>query len=1130
MSLRKTLQQTEVNNPNLFKKRTWLISMPVLLASSAFIFLAASCSEAPEPVQQEQTAKQNNQLVSDFITPPEETKLGTYWYWMNDNISEAGIKKDLEFMSEIGIGRAFIGNVGGFQGDLPPQGDVRILSEQWWNITSQAIETASDLGMEIGVFNSPGWSMAGGPWIKPEQSMRYIASVTQHVTGPLKLGAKLTIKLEAPQADFQDVITLAFPAPEGISLNSLNPKVSASVAIESLSALTDGDLSTDAKLPTKRIRGKLPTASIDFEVEDSFTARSLIIHPGEKSFMADMELQALQGDNYQTIRKFSYERKRVKGDVAIGFLPKAPEVFAFDATTSKKFRLVFSEIRFGSDIAEIELSSAARLDQYIEKQLGQLKDYPIPLWHEHKWTTQPAVDGNLVVAEKAIVDISSSISADGTVNWDVPKGDWVIVRYGMVTTGKMNGPTTTEGSGLEVDKMSTEHVEHHFNNFVKKIQARVPAEKRDALKWVIADSYEAGSQNWSDEFAQQFEQQYGYDAKKYLPVLNGFIVGSSDQSERFLWDVRRLVADNISYKFVGGLKKVANEHGLKLWLENYGHWGFPGEFLQYGGQADAVAGEFWNEVQPGSWDLGPLEVKAAASAAHIYGKKKVSVEAFTAKLRQFERYPALLKKRGDFAFATGANDFVLHVYISQLDDGRAPGVNAWFGTAFNRKNTWFPHAKGFTDYLRRNMHMLQQGNPVSDVAYFIGESAPAMTGIEQPRLPKGYAYDFINAEVLIDRITVENGDLVLPEGTRYKMLVLPPLKTMRPEVLARISDLVKQGVTIFGPAPSASPSLQDYPASDVKVKALAKALWGDVDGSNKTYRKFGKGHVYDGENLNEALAGLGMHADFAFDAKLPILYNHRQTDTKDIYFISNQSDKPLSFTPTFRVKGKQPEHWNPVSTEVRDLTEFTETQHGITVPLSLDAFESAFVVFEKPLKAASAVPSETPSTQANFPKPQAILTLSNPWQVTFDKSKGGPAAPVIFDTLSDWSLSSDPAIKTYSGTAVYKTTFSVDNLAKAQKYLLDLGKVKVIAKVKVNGVELGSVWTAPWSIDVSKALKAGENKLEIMVVNTWINKIVSDASLAEDERSTWVSWPAFDKNRPLDSSGLMGPVVLQSLK
>jgi len=418
--------------------------------------------------------------------------------------------------------------------------------------------------------------------------------------------------------------------------------------------------------------------------------------------------------------------------------------------------------------------------------------------------------------------------------------------------------------------------------------------------------------------------------------------------------------------------------------------------------------------------------------------------------------------------------------------------------------------------------MLQQGNPVSDVAYFIGESAPAMTGIEQPRLPKGYAYDFINAEVLIDRITVKNGDLVLPEGTRYRMLVLPPLETMRPQVLARISDLVNQGATIFGPAPSSSPSLQNYPASDVKVKTLANKLWGDVDGKNKTYQPFGNGHVYDGENLNEALAGLGMKADFSYDVKLPVLYNHRQTDTKDIYFISNQSDKPLSFTPTFRVKGKQPEHWNPVTTEVRDLSEYSETAHGITVPISLDAFESAFIVFEKPLEAAS--------TKANFSKPQTLLTLNNPWQVTFDKSKGGPAAPVIFDTLSDWSLSNEALIKNYSGTAVYKTSFTVNSIAQAQKYLLDLGKVKVIAKVKVNGIALGSVWTAPWSIDVSEALKIGENKLEIMVVNTWVNKVITDASLPEEERSTWVGWPAFDKNRVLDSSGLIGPVTLQSLK
>ena len=1108
------------------KKRPWQTSLSLLLASSAFTLLMASCSEAPQDNEQKSapaTESATTDLVNDFITPPDETRLGTYWYWINDNISEQGIIKDLEFMSDIGIGRAFIGNIGGLSGTnrFPPQGDVKIFSDQWWNITSTAIETASDLGMEIGVFNSPGWSMSGGPWIKPEQSMRYITSATMRVTGPKTLSTTIS----APKKDFQDVITLAFPAPAGKSLNSLAPKVSASVTIPSLAALTDGDLTTDTAMPIEKLTSKKAAIAIDFAVTERFTARSLVIHPAANSFTADMELQALQDNEYQTIRKFKYDRKRLKNDMKIGFMPKGPEVFTLDETTSTHFRLIVSNMASKGGFAEIEISSAATLDQYIEKQLGQMKDHPTPLWNEYKWSAQTDTNYKLAIPNQAVIDISNSINEEGAINWQVPEGDWIITRYGMVTTGVENHPSTAEGVGLEVDKMSIEHVKHHFNSFAKKIQARVPAEKRAALKWLIADSYEVGAQNWSDDFAKQFQQQYGYDAKQYLPVFNGYLVGNADKSERFLWDIRRLVADNISYKYVGGLKKVANEHGLKLWLENYGHWGFPGEFLQYGGQSDAVAGEFWNELlgPPGKqWDLGAIEVKAAASSAHIYGKTKVSVEAFTANARQYERHPAMLKKRGDFAFANGANDIVLHLYIAQPDVDRAPGINAWFGTEFNRHNIWFSHAHAYTDYLRRSMHMLQQGHPVADVAYFIGESTPAMTGIEQPRLPKGYSFDFINAEVLLDRVTVENGDLVLPEGIRYKLLVLPPLDTMRPGILARISDLVNQGATIFGPAPTSSPSLQGYPAADVKVKNLAVELWGKVDGKNVTAATFGKGAVYDGENLAEALAALNMQPDFDFDASLPLLFNHRQVDGKDIYFVSNQSKDALSFSPTFRIKGKQPEHWNPVTTEVRNLPEYAETANGITVPLTLAAYESAFIVFEKPLEAATGV--------ANFPTPQKLATLNKPWQVTFDKAMGGPETPVTFNTLSDWSKNSDPAIKTYSGTAVYKTTFNIDNIDKAQKYRLDLGKVKVIAKVKVNGVDVGAAWTAPWSVDISHALKVGENQLEIMVVNTWINKMVSDLSLPENERSTWVSTPMFTKNTPLDSSGLMGPVTLLSVE
>jgi hypothetical protein len=338
----------------------------------------------------------------------------------------------------------------------------------------------------------------------------------------------------------------------------------------------------------------------------------------------------------------------------------------------------------------------------------------------------------------------------------------MILRTGMAPTRVTNGPASPEGTGLEVDKMSKTHVAEHFEAFLGQIIKKIPPGDRKTWKVTVEDSYETGGQNWTDGMMDKFKAVFGYDPLPFFPVLQGFVVGSEDMSDRFLWDMRRFIADRVAYDYVGGLREISHKYGLHTWLENYGHWGFPGEFLQYGGQSDEVAGEFWSEGE-----LGNIENRAASSSAHIYGKNKVSAESFTAGGKAFARYPALMKQRGDRFFTEGINNTLLHVYIQQPYKNKVPGVNAPFGNEFNRLNTWFGDLDLFTDYLKRCNLLLQQGKYVADVAYFIGEDAPKMTGICDPALPRGYAYDYINAEVLLTRVKVKNGRLVLPDGMSY---------------------------------------------------------------------------------------------------------------------------------------------------------------------------------------------------------------------------------------------------------------------------------------------------------------------------------------------------------------------------
>ncbi|HVV05252.1 MAG TPA: glycosyl hydrolase, partial [Puia sp.] len=528
--------------------------------------------------------------------------------------------------------------------------------------------------------------------------------------------------------------------------------------------------------------------------------------------------------------------------------------------------------------------------------------------------------------------------------------------------------------------------------------------------------------------------------------------------------------------------------------------------------------EFWAEG-----DLGDIENRCASSSAHIYGKNKVSAESFTAGGGAYARYPALLKPRGDRFFTEGINNTLLHVFISQPDD-RMPGINAWFGTEFNRHNTWFDQLDVFTTYLKRCNFMLRQGRYVADVAYFIGEDAPKMTGVRDPELPKGYSYDFINAEVIEKRLFIKDRRWTLPNGLSYKVLVLPKLKTMRPELLRRLDELVQQGGVLLGPPPERSPSLEDYGEADEEVRTLAGLLWGDMDGKENNWRVVGKGIVAYGMDLQALLNKRGVGPDCRISGSDSVLFLHRTTGAEDIYFISNQSGRRVVVDAAFRVRGKAPELWDPLLGKVRKLAAYTQEGEVTRVPLQLERYGSCFVVFRA---GAGGDMAETTKgaggdVTANFPAPTVVVEVRGPWTVRFDKASRGPVTPVVFDALTDWAMCRDTAIKYYSGKAVYKNTFRLAETV-APLYL-DLGMVRVMAKVKVNGVYVGGVWTSPYVVDISAAVKKGVNVVEVEVVNTWVNRLIGDSRLPEGERRTWMNVNPYNPGSALAPSGLLGPV------
>jgi hypothetical protein len=1227
-----------------------------------------------------EVASAADDLAKGFASPPEQTKPWCYWYWISDNISKEGITRDLEAMARVGIGEALIGNI--FLDDIPA-GKVKVLSEEWWALVEHAIREGGRTGVNIGMFNCPGWSQSGGPWIKPEQAMRYLVSSETRAKGPVKFGQKLA----QPKEQFQDVAVLAFPAPQddADSLAACAPRITCTPAVEGAEKSADGNPDTALALNGD--------TTIEIEVVQPLTARSLALTPGETGWSAKCELLAAGDDGrFRSVKSFKFDRSNMKDHV--GPMPRGPVTVTFPATTAKRFRLVLASVTGKAALAEVNLSPAARIESFVEKQLGKMHPTPLPMWDTYLWPAQTEPDApRLTIPPRDVVNLSSQLDTDGTLRWDVPAGDWVIVRTGMTPTGTRNSPASPEGQGLEVDKMNRAAAKAHFDAFIGQTLKRMPAAERKAFKRVVADSYEMGSQNWTDGFAATFRKRYGYDPAPWLPTLTGRVVGSADLSDRFLWDLRRLVADHIARDYVGGLRDLCQPHGLQLWLENYGHWGFPAEFLQYGGQSDRIGGEFW-----ATGDLGSIELRAASSCANTYGRPIVSAEAFTGG-PAFRSEPSSLKARGDWAFCEGVNHFVLHVYIHQPWEDRRPGVNAWFGTEFNRHNTWFESGRAWVDYLRRCCWLLQQGTRVADVAYFIGEDTPKMTGMRQPELPPGCDFDYINAEIILDKLSVKNGLLTLPHGTTYRALVLPELDTMRPEVLRRIVMLSKAGAKIIGPAPKHSPSMEDYPHCDDEVRRLAVEL--------------------------RTKPRLEIAPDFQSGKKL--LYTHRSSGDADIYFVANPQAQEVATMVAFRVSGKAPELWCPVTGRITRPAVYDEVGGMVRLPLHLSPHNSVFVMFREKSDANRVVavsrngeplldtqwtpPAKvdaTPAKPGNFTmsvwaKPAADITilpeankgvsgmkeprndvvfpahgnsfggaghagsglsvgrngvavfehgagyfapvlvhpallsdwthvtvvyrdgqpslylngalahrglksehtvhppsgadakfrgelagfesiprtlndvavaqlmkatprpgvplaagaieltrdgalvwqagnydlktadgktrainvasvpvpqeLTGPWEVQFASEK------LTFDKLQDWTMRSEETIRHFSGKAVYRTGFDLPSLDNRDSPLfLDLGKVHDLATVRLNGHTLGTLWLAPWRVDITDAVRPGRNELEIEVVNVWNNRLVGDRALQTDKRQTFLAKETLAKNAPLLPAGLLGPV------
>ena len=745
------------------------------------------------------------------------------------------------------------------------------------------------------------------------------------------------------------------------------------------------------------------------------------------------------------------------------------------------------------------------------------------------------------IAIAGVVDLTSKVKDDGTLAWNVPLGKWTIITTGHVATGADVRCILPEvGYVLEIDWLNRAATDFHFKNLGEVLLKEAGPLAGKTLKYFVTDSFEDGYPNWTDNLLKEFKKYRGYDPTPYMPVFAGRIVGNAEISDRFLYDYRKTVADCFADNSLGRLAELSHPYGIKIQCEAAGP-SWSGTVCMDGlknlGRCDNPMGEFWNEPEGVVRDGQNLVGKQTATASHIYGKKTASAEAFTGG-SHWQQSPGILKPIADRAFCEGINRFVFHTMTSTRPKDGLPGYEYGAGTHFNPNVTWWQQAaEPWLSYVNRCQSLLQSGLFVGDVLYYNGDWAPNIVDLKHtdPSLGKGYDYDVCNAEVLLTRLSVKNGRVVLPDGMSYHLLSLPDIKAMPVEVINKIRELVEAGATVVGPKPERDPGLLNYPESDEHVKKTAGYLWGSINGITKKEGKIGKGRIIDGKTLREVLLSDGVLPDFeAVDTagSAFIDFIHRTTPEAEIYFIANRNERIETIKTIFRVEGRKPELWDPVSGKKRTLPGF-EIENGRTkISLEFKPYESMFIVFPK-------LASRTLAKNfKNFIHLKPVYELSGSWDVQFNKEWFYPTDGLnpeqangmfTFNKLEDWSTRSEAAIKHYSGTAFYTKIFDISNLSVPDKkeVFLDLGSVKESVRVRLNGSDLGVVWCYPWHVEVSKVLKSGKNKLELEIVNLWPNRLIGDTSLPVEKRKTNTNVITYKPDSPLLPSGLIGPVTLQ---
>lgn len=1080
-----------------------------------------------------------------FLNPPKETKPKTWMHIMSGNMSKEGMTKDLEAIQKVGIGGVLLFNVT----HTIPKGKIRYNSDEHHQILVHATKECERLGLSFGVHNCDGWTSSGGPWIKPENAMKMLVWREMVVDG----GRKQTIslpQLTARMGFYKDVAVVAYPALSAeLEDASHKPIITGSDKKFDVKIASDGkwDIATDLK--------KGAWVQFDFGKTVAIQRVSMSFN---KAINSNKKVILSTSDDGITFKEAAvFNAKRMgKREQAID------ENFA--SISARYFRLVPDD---NYELMEVTLNSRPNYDETLARtSLYKIEDNNLKALQK--------ADNALIIDKNTVLNLTDKMDANGQLTVELPKGQWTIMRFGYTTTAAVNSPASDEGRGLEVDKMSKTALKIHYDAFVGKVLANTKKVAPNALQYLEIDSYEVGGQNWTAGYEQQFKTTIGHDLIPFLPIYAGRIVESAEATDAILWEIRKLNSDLVTENYFGYFSELTRKDGLISYIEPYSFNG-PFNELDAGKHANIPMGEFWMHRR--------FQTGTAVSSARIYGKNVISAESFSAQPEiNWKGHPAMSKLTGDMAWALGINEFMFHRFAHQANTHVKPGITmSQWGSHNDRTQTWWENAgAAWFKYIARGSYLLRGGNPVSDLLVFVGEGSPNSVTTRNafsPKIPLEINYDNVNADVINNRIKAQNGQLVLPEGTSYKALVLHNTEKITLKTLKSIHQLSQQGIVIIGKKPTQLAGYNPSNEDGILFKSLVEDIWQ----KKTTYSDFNWQKIYTENNW---------FFDLKTDRKKGVSYLHRATAQEDIYFLMNEDSTAQTLTCTFNQKGKIPQWWNAVTGKIEKIAQFQETPEGIIIPLQLQAEESAFIIFRKktmvlnPVTVVSTTQQDKPIFYFNeknkingviasngrytmtladnqqwavdvndLPKPVAI---DKTWTIQFDKASGYDAKMPVKD-LFDWKNSPIFDLKHYSGTAVYSTTFTISNdqLKPKNQLILDLGKVSIAAKISLNGKEISTLWMPPFTLDITSNLKKGQNELTVEVTNTWTNRLIGDENYPRTDgysiknmdaassvmpdwytqnqpmpmgrRQTFSAYPFYKATDPLQSSGLIGPVSIK---